>query len=233
VAFEIPAGLPPTDDRDPHDAVVWTLSVGAAVRGIDYADTFEVPVFVTGDPPLSDAEREALRFRRHAQARAHVPATALYRVGSTARGGRVFSFTPRTSPTAALGAVVATAACWGATWWLLDRGVTIGAGIVAVVALLLTAGTVVALFHRSSVEIEGETVTLRHRVVGFGTTRRFEARRISDVRARVVGEGNAQSWEVEVHTRDGGPYSAAAHFTSQRDADFVAEQLRQAIGGGA
>lgn len=230
VAFEIPSNLPPADDRNPDEGVLWTLSISAAVPGLDYADTFDVPVFATGDPPLSDAERDALRSNRRARARAHVPSTPLYRVESTGRG-RLFAFTPRTSAGSAVGAVAATAAGWAGAWWLWDRGISIGAGLVAFIALLLTVGTVVALFHRSSVEIAGGTITLRHRVLGLGTTRRLEARRVTDVRARVVGEGNAQSWEVEVHTSDGGPYSAAAHFISQRDADFVAEQLRAAITG--
>lgn len=54
---------------------------------------------------------------------------------------------------------------------------------------------------------------------------------MKDVRSEVVGEGNAQSWEVTVATSGGKSYSAAAHFTSQRDADWVAEQIRAAIKG--
>lgn len=52
-----------------------------------------------------------------------------------------------------------------------------------------------------------------------------------DIRAEVVGEGSAQSWEVTVATSSGKSYGAAAHFTSQRDADWVAEQIRAAIKG--
>lgn len=231
VAFEIPVGQPPSDDADPDNVVLWTLSVTAQVPGVDYSDSFEVPVFVTGDPPLSDAEREALRSRRRARAKAHVPATPLFRVGHTPRGGQVFTFTPRTGVRQGAAATLTTAGIWAGAWWLYDRDVTIGAAIAGGIALLLTVGTAVALFHRSSVEVEGDTVTLRHRILGVGTTRRFERRRVTDVRTRTVGEGNAQSFEVEVHVSGGGAYSGAAHFTTQRDADWVAEQLRAAITG--
>ena len=231
VAFEIPAGQPPSDDAGPANRVVWTLSVGAQVPGVDYSDSFEVPVFVTGEPPLSDAEREALRGRRRGRALAPVPAVPLFQVAQTPQGGRVFSFSPRTGLAQGAGVVLLAAAAWAGAWWLYSRGMALFAVIVGVIALLLGAGAVVALFHRSSVEVDGETVTLRHRILGVGTTRRFARRQVIDVRAKTVGEGNAQSFEVEVHVAGGGAYSGAAHFTSQRDADWVAEQLRAAIRG--
>jgi hypothetical protein len=70
---------------------------------------------------------------------------------------------------------------------------------------------------------------IRHRILGLGTTHRFTAGQIVDVRSEVVGEGNAQSWEVKVHTADSKSFSAGAMIPTQVEADWSAEQLRSTI----
>lgn len=49
VLFHIPSGCPPWNDDDPNDQVVWRLVASAAVPGVDFSTSFEVPVFVTGE----------------------------------------------------------------------------------------------------------------------------------------------------------------------------------------
>ena len=38
-----------TDDADPNDRILWRLEVSAAVPGVDYAASFEVPVYQTAE----------------------------------------------------------------------------------------------------------------------------------------------------------------------------------------
>jgi hypothetical protein len=229
VAFEIPADVPACDDRNPGDTIVWRLAVSAAVPGIDYGDSFEVPVFRTGADPLTDAEREALRRRRLAHAREYVPANPVIRATPTVRGGTRFSGTPRTSVVSGAGSVAMTVGCWVAFWYLWQAEVPVAPWVAVFFGLLFTVGTLVMLFHRSSVTLEEGEVVIRHRILGIGPTRRLRAGEVSDVRAEVVGEGNAQSWEVIVKTREGKSYSAAAHLPTQREADWTAEQIRAAV----
>lgn len=231
VSFELPADVLPHNDADPYDTITWRLDVTAAVPGIDYGDSFDVPVFRTDDPAFTDGEREAFRSRRRVRARSHVPDAPLFSLTRTPQGGSVFMFTPRTKAGTAIGAVATTLALWTLALWLIVRGVAIVPWVVVVLAVLFTVGTVVMVFHRSSVTVEGGRVAIRHRLLGIGPTRRLDAREVKDIRAEVVGEGSAQSWEVTVATSSGHSYSAAAHFTSQRDADWVAEQIRAAIKG--
>ncbi len=53
VMFYIPAECEPWDDDDANNQVVWRLAAEAAVPGVDFAVTFDVPVFRTGEtaPP--------------------------------------------------------------------------------------------------------------------------------------------------------------------------------------
>jgi hypothetical protein len=49
VLFFVPATCNPTDDTDRNNEVVWRLGARAAVPGVDFAATFTVPVFNTGE----------------------------------------------------------------------------------------------------------------------------------------------------------------------------------------
>ncbi len=53
VLFHVPDSCSATDDRDPNNEVVWRLETKAAVAGVDFAATFDLPVFATGEtaPP--------------------------------------------------------------------------------------------------------------------------------------------------------------------------------------
>jgi len=48
VAFEIPGDTRQTDESNSRDAIMWRLKVDAATPGVDYAASFEVPVFRIG-----------------------------------------------------------------------------------------------------------------------------------------------------------------------------------------
>lgn len=231
VAFAIPRDLPASYDHDPDDRIEWDLVVNAATEGVDYSDVFEVPVFATGAPPLTDAERDVLMAGRRAHAAAFVPQTPVMRTRPAADGGVTYAFKPEVKVSSAAGAIVMTVLSWVATVYLVRSGIPVAPFIVGFFAVLFTVGTIVALFHRSAVHVRDGVVVIRHRVLGVGTTRRFDPGDIVDVRSEVVGEGNAQSWEVKVFRRDGKSFSAGAMIPSQVEADWSAEQLRQAIVG--
>ena len=49
VEFQIPYDCRPSDERNADDQTLWRLTAAAEVPGIDYAATFEVPVFKTAE----------------------------------------------------------------------------------------------------------------------------------------------------------------------------------------
>jgi hypothetical protein len=61
VRIPIPPDALPCDDSRPSDVVLWRLEVSAQVPGVDYASTFEVPVFRTVDSeqPRTEVEMAA------------------------------------------------------------------------------------------------------------------------------------------------------------------------------
>ncbi|HEX3110953.1 MAG TPA: hypothetical protein VHU41_17770, partial [Thermoanaerobaculia bacterium] len=56
LSFTIPDDARPTDERDADDAIVWRISVKAAMSGIDYAADFQFPVLSTGEHPHAPRE---------------------------------------------------------------------------------------------------------------------------------------------------------------------------------
>jgi hypothetical protein len=230
LSFEIPPGLPQSDDSNPNDQIIWRVDVTAAVPGIDYSENFEVPVFDTGATPISEEERQASRDRRRAKSRGHVPADPLVRIGQNAAGGTEFHFAPRRKPGSTIRGVLFTAGSWAAVWALLHYGAPIGFPIfVGLFALLMTAGLLISLFHTSTVIVQRPAVTVKNRVLGIGPTRLLDASEITDVVAEAVGEPKATSWEVKVKTAGGKSYSAASLLTDQKEAEWTAEKIRQAI----
>jgi hypothetical protein len=229
VAFAIPPSARPTYDVDPHEGIEWHITVNAMTTGVDYSDSFEVPVFATGAPALSEAERDALMAGRRAHAAIFVPVSPVMRVSPAPTGGTEFLFKPEVKLKNAAGAIVMTVLSWAATYYLIQRSIPIAPYFAGFFAVLFSVGTLFALFHSSSVSVADGAVVIRHRVLGMGTTRRFAAGEIIDVKSEVVGEGNAQSFEVKVFTRGGKSFSAGAMIPTQVEADWSAEQLRRTV----
>jgi hypothetical protein len=61
VHFRLPADVAPCDDTNSNDRIVWRLQLAAAVPGVDYSATFDVPVFRTAasaEPLTPEQEKE-------------------------------------------------------------------------------------------------------------------------------------------------------------------------------
>jgi len=53
VSFHIPADVPQSDSTSPRNSIVWLLTADADVPGVDYQDSFELPVFRTAASPAA------------------------------------------------------------------------------------------------------------------------------------------------------------------------------------
>lgn len=62
VAMAIPSEASPTERRSASDEVLWRLTVGAAVEGIDFSSQFEVPVYRTAESATPLTKEELLQY---------------------------------------------------------------------------------------------------------------------------------------------------------------------------
>ncbi len=231
VGFRIDAGAPPTDYGDPEARIVWRLSASARMPGVDYAASFEVPVFRPAEAPAPAAqeapslppEPELLSYRP--------PAGSPIRVTSDGRGTRI-AFPRALNPRAAL-ALTALALLWGgalALLWRLGAPAIFPAafGAVEVVlawgALLLWLRVVDVRADRSGVRVESN--------LGWaGGPRAVAAPDIADVEVRIgMQAGSEVSYDLAIVRRDGRRIRAGGGVRDKRQAEWLAAKIKEALG---
>lgn len=230
--FRIPPDATPTDDANPDDRMVWRVGLTAAVPGVDYAATFEVPVFrtdrslepVTGDEAnLLGPLPESLPYRQ--------PPDSPIRVSSGPRGTQIV-FPAGRNPGVALGLTV-FAALWGGIVWLL---VSLRAGIFFVGAFGLAEIVLVYAVLRMSlwvVEITAarEGVAIASGLVSVGDPRTVAAADIAGVEAAIgMQAGTTVYYALSVVRKDGRRVGAGSGIRDKREAEWLAGIVRQAVG---
>jgi len=120
VAFAIPADAAPSDPGQASDGTLWRLDVTADVPGVDYAASFEVPVFRTAESarPRTNPER-AVAARSGVPAGYQQPPGSPIQVSTTRRGTEIYYPRAR-NPGAATGLTVFLG-IWVAVIWATVR----------------------------------------------------------------------------------------------------------------
>lgn len=181
VMFTIPSHAQPTDD---DKRVAWTLKATAALPGIDYAASFEVPVFRTAESqegvdvelaPLS--EYEADRPLEALLAEEGIVVEPLAALGSV----RYFAPAGR-HPGVAISLTILTLVFAGASGGLLWNGVWLIGGVSLLVTLAMIAATLHAWLAESELIVAEDHWTTRQGWRGFGgRSRTFETQYVRDV----------------------------------------------------
>ncbi len=116
IAMPIPPDATPSDPGRGNDRTLWRLEVVAEVPGVDYAATFEVPVFRTAASELPRTEAEqAMAAREAVVAGYRQPADSRIQVSRTRRGTEIY-FPMARNPGMAAGLTVFTLIWGGAVW---------------------------------------------------------------------------------------------------------------------
>ena len=106
VQFEIPPDAIATDNTNPNDSILWRLEACASVPGVDYSDSFEVPVFHTANTPAAVAPDKKSAFASVPPGPAAKPADSKITVQTTPGGGQQFNFAAARNPGVAFGATM-------------------------------------------------------------------------------------------------------------------------------
>jgi hypothetical protein len=235
VRFALPADLPASDPLHAANAVLWRLEARASLPGVDYAASFELPVFATAE---SRPERTAAALGR---ARTEPGAGAAPVPGVAAlphlEGGTELRFAAgRHLPQALLAAAFAAVFGGGGalghahgapapiTW--ICGGV---AGLVACAALNLAFGSL-------RVVARGDGVRLQRRLFGLGRSRSIPAQEIAGVEVDVgMQSGTRVFWDLHLRLRPD-PRGRERRrrigggLHRKRDAESLAAALRSALG---
>ena len=234
LTFHIPLDAEPCDDSDPRNCVFWKVEVSAQLPGIDYSQSFEIPVFITEATPADEEEIEEIEERSRARVRATPVDTKRMVMEHSFSSGTKFSFPPpmKGTATAAVAVLLVLAIGISAVFYFdVINCFTVAAGLIC---LFFGVLIIFATAHSSYVLVESGNVTARHRLLGLSWGKKFRSDEITDV-VPVVGSSNSgtgkATYGVGVKTTDGRSYTVSLFGMEKREAEWIAEKIRTAIKG--
>jgi hypothetical protein len=232
VRMAIPADAEPCDDSDSLNRVLWRLKARATTPGVDYAATFEVPVFRTAEsaePPPS----ELVERHRTALAEYRMPADAPVRVTEAGQGVTV-DFPMGRNPGAATGLTV-FAAIWSGllvALYRLDAPWFFRAAFGAFDVLLLAIAAALWL-GRATIEAGGDGLRVTKGWGPFARTKSFRADEVARIETKLgMTAGSRAYFNLKVVFVDQSSIVAGSGLRDPRQAEWVAGRVMRALGKG-
>jgi hypothetical protein len=227
ISFHIPHDAAQTDIRNMDDAIQWKLDVRADVPGLDYKAQFDVPVFQTKDSStLPEPQPEIV-----------APQSSRIRIQPGPNGGTEFFFPAGRNPRIA--AILIVLVGFWTVWMflfikLVDRAwaifPTIILGIIDAFLLLFTLMFLIS----ERVTIDRENITIRKSLLGLSWIKKVPCPDVSDLRLNIgMQTGGAEGtpyYDIQLVCRDGKKRGAGGQISSKREAVWLMNQMKQAIG---
>ncbi|HVZ63616.1 MAG TPA: hypothetical protein VG936_03435 [Lacunisphaera sp.] len=223
VLFYVPDTGVPTDDADANNEVLWRLEARAAVPGVDFAATFTVPVFRTGETAAPPEPDKPL----HEDYRAGPPDGARLHEAGVKRDAGSWIFTASHLWGSRLVFTLVTAILAGLGVFLLGRGVPFVVWVVlGLFGAIFFFGAADLWLSRFELRLQGDEVVVRH-TRWSGTQERRVARRdvVRVGTAKSMTIGTTQYYRLELAGADGPGGGADAPFAA-RKLDFLIRQAQ-------
>jgi hypothetical protein len=235
VDFQIPNDALPCDNSNPNDSILWILEADADVPGVNYLDTFEVPVFRTKDSPaLATPVDRSNAFAAVPDGPAERPSGSKIIVQPSPAGGVMFKFPALRNPGAAFG-TTAFFLIWSAVVWFLWTHApfffTLIFGLFDALLLLI----VLSLWLGSSVvTIEAGNVTVRGGLLSLGPRHVVPCSEISEIHIPIgMQMGNASGtpyYNIQLVCGDGRKITAGQSLRDKQEAEWLVAEMKKAAG---
>lgn len=230
VRVAIPADAEACDDSDLSNRVLWRLVARATTPGVDYAATFEVPVFRTAEsaeaPPAELTERHRAELAEY-----RLPPDAPVRIQELGQGVTV-EFPMGRNRGAAMGLTVFVAMWSGFLLLMLRLGAPWFFTLVFGGFDLLLVGIAAILWlGRATVVAGREGLTITTGVGPFSRTRSFAANEIARIVPRIgMTAGTRAYFDLRVVFVDQSSVGAGSGLSDRRQAEWVADRVMRALG---
>jgi HEAT repeats len=247
VDFAIPSDAYVTNQDDHRDQVIWRLYANAELPGIDYKDSFEIPVFKTsatgarreGFDTSSFSSSESSGFSSTDSAQADTgavakPAKVKVQVFPGA-GGTQFYFRAFRNPTAAIFLAGFTALWTGVVYFLFHSKAPVFFPIVfGFFDLLLILAALHSILGSSRIVVGNGSIVSRGGILGIGKTRSVRATDVdSIVPVASIQQGNTSGntvYEIRLRTKDGRKIRLADGIDSRQEARWIVSQIETLCG---
>jgi hypothetical protein len=212
VLFGIPYDARPSDSQNSDDQTIWRLEIAADVPGIDYATTFEVPVFKTAEsqPDFKLDASPLAAYAAPVDPEAQLQAAGVIRTVAPDGSAR-YVFPMARQWRAALGLTLFAILWNGAIAVMLRFEAPIFFPIVFGLFDLLVLYILADLwFYRSVVDVSPRGLTIRAGLFGLGESRRLELADIAKFEfAGGMQAGNTVYFDVKVRLQNQKKLTAA------------------------
>ena len=235
VDFQIPNDALACESHNPSDSILWLLEADADVPGVDYRDTFEVPVFRTKDSPaLAAPVDRSNAFADVPEGPAERPAGSKVIVQTSPAGGIMFKFPALRNPAAAFG-TTAFFFMWSAVVWFLWTHApfffAFFFGLFDAIFLLI----VLSLWMGSSVvTFEAGTVSVRGGLLSLGPRHVVPCSEITEIHIPIgMQMGNAQGtpyYNIQLVCRDGRKFTVGQGLRDKQEAEWLVAEMKKAAG---
>jgi hypothetical protein len=235
VAFAVPYDVPPSTTESGRREINWRLEVSAAVPGIDYSASFDVPVFQT-EESRTDFELDDSLIADYAAQKdpeQEFRRTGVIRVPAPAGWGDRYVFPMLRNPGAVLGlgifTVIWTGVCVGLYYSDAPRLFPI---VFSLFDLLLIFGFLDVAFYRSVVDVARDGINVRGGLLGLGRLKRIDAAELSELKpVRGMQAGNRLYYGVAAVTNSGKKVTMGKRIPSKQLAEVLIERMRRSLEG--
>ena len=231
VCFSIPLDAQPTQKRDARDEFVWLLEALADVPGVDYHDTFEVPVFRTQQTP-TQAETERFAKPELAQVIAR-PAVATVRVSQQGEGTE-FYFPAARNKSFATSATTFGLMFSAATFLMFHRAPFLFPLVFGLFSVLLVYISIRLWLATTRVVIGNGGLTLQSGLLGGGKIQRYPLSEISFFKDKITAQqGGATGvpyYDIEVTLRDGKRLRLGQSVSNKHEVEWLLSEMRRLAG---
>jgi hypothetical protein len=246
IAFAIPADAYVTDQDNSNDQVLWKLFASANIPGVDYKDSFELPVFrTTGSAMSSSFDTSNFSSSENYGTSGSVgektdsgdvprPEHVKVRV-TPSSDGTEFYFRPFRNPATAL-FLLTFSILWTGVVYLLfhSKAPVFFAVIFGFFDVLIVWIALQAIFGSALIAVGNGKILSRSGILGMGKTRRIP---VSDITSIVpvasIQQGNTAGttrYTIRLRTKNGLKLTLADGIDSRMEARWIVSQLESLAG---
>jgi hypothetical protein len=230
--FTVPFDAKPTERIDQNNRIFWKLEAKAAVPGVDFAATFEIPVFVTQTSSEKNTEELLRSMELKVSAPMFAPAAEpAFTVVPGVAGGTEFVIRPARGATSILPGTI-MGLIFGGIGVLLAHGGApfifplVFGGIALLIVFLLTFGA----YGESRIVVVDGHVSVRNSLFGIMRGNRILCSSITKINVRAQGNtGKRGSYSIVLMRNDGKSFSPLQSLSERRQAEALAEEVRKAM----
>ncbi len=243
VAFDIPEAAPSVTPDSGDDRIVWRLDIDAEAPGIDLSESFELPVFATGElsTRVDRADLDAAITRLAVDDGGAPPTppsepTVIIRMADPV--GTEFVSAPGRHRAPLLPALLFLAIWFGFVALMVGLGAPLVLPVLfGAIGLVVVLVVVDLAFSTTRTLVTADGVTVTTRVLGLARTRHVPLGDVGVVTVKVGTSQNrsatqaARAWhDVVILRASQGKVSAARHVPTRAEAEWVAAELRRTLG---